>query len=158
MPFCFVFFFFQKLFLFCWKPESWEAEIVNRDKLWPHRHHRTRVPSCSWFLAWAVQGRPWRLRRNHVGPYLRGYWTSLLLLSQLTYNSFFSFMRPHVIYHSMPCLLHNIHLHVRLKRVSQNYILINQKNHFSFTQFSRGLFSRTWWKALHAATDLLLVW
>lgn len=67
----------------------------------------------------------------------------LLLLSQLNYNSFFSFMRPHVIYHSMPCLLHNIHLHVRLKRVSQNYILINQKNHFSFTQFSRGLFSRT---------------
>lgn len=33
---------------------------------------------------------------------------------------FFSFMLPHIIYHSMPCLLHDIHLHVRLKGFSQS--------------------------------------
>lgn len=72
---CFLFF-PTKLFLLRGKPESREAEIVNREKLWPHRHHWTWVPACSGFLAWAVQSRPWWLCQNHVGPHLRGYRTS----------------------------------------------------------------------------------
>lgn len=91
------FFFPKKLFLLCGKQTSWEADSVNWYKLWPHCHHWTWVPSCSGFLAWAVQSRPRWLCRNHVGPHLRGYRTSRRF--QLNYNSFqhWACMLSHII-------------------------------------------------------------
>lgn len=61
-----------KMFLLGGEPSRGEAEAVDRNQLWPHRHHRTWVPTCSGLLARAVQVRSGRLRQDHVGPHLGG--------------------------------------------------------------------------------------
>lgn len=61
-----------KMFLLCGEPSHGETGAVNRNQLWPHRHHRTWVPTRSGFLARAVEIWPGWLRQNHVGPHLGG--------------------------------------------------------------------------------------